>query len=330
MGRIDWIGEGKFPLVLAPMAGVTDPVYRTICKELGADVMVTEFVSAEGILRAWDRNRRYTQVPTAHRPLGVQLFGADGERMGMAARRVLENDAPDFIDINFGCPVPKVVGKNGGAALLKDIPLLVSVARGVVQAVGDDVAVTAKIRLGWDDQSLYAVDICRALEDVGVQVISVHGRTRAQQYSGRADWDMIEECAQAVQIPVIGNGDIATAERVAEIKRNYSVAGVMIGRAAMTNPWIFVEIKYYLQHGVNMPPRTVQDAWHMMLHHSRLAVDSQHYGDTLRCMSHMRSRLINYLKGFPGAKELRARLVRVETVEDLERIATEYSNSARP
>lgn len=222
-----------FPLFLAPMAGVTDPIFRTICKELGADVMVTEFVSAEGILQAWERNRRYTKIEESHRPIGIQLFGADGAHMGEAARIILDHEKPDFIDINFGCPVPKVVGKNGGSSLLKDLPLLASVAAGVVKAVGDRIPVTAKIRIGWDFQNLCAMDACRLLEDAGISMITIHGRTRSQQYSGAANWDIIDECARAMSVPVIGNGDIATAQAAAYVKENTAVSGVMIGRA----PW---------------------------------------------------------------------------------------------
>lgn len=222
-----------FPLFLAPMAGVTDPIFRTICKELGVDVMVTEFVSAEGILQAWERNRRYTKIENAHRPIGIQLFGADGNHMGEAARIILDHEKPDFIDINFGCPVPKVVGKNGGSSLLKDLPLLASVAGGVVKAVGERIPVTAKIRIGWDFQSLCAMDACRLLENEGISMITIHGRTRSQQYSGTANWDIIDECARAMSVPVIGNGDISTPQAVAYVKENTAVSGVMIGRAAM-------------------------------------------------------------------------------------------------
>ena len=191
--------------------------------------MVTEFVSAEGILQAWERNRRYTKIENAHRPIGIQLFGADGNHMGEAARIILDHEKPDFIDINFGCPVPKVVGKNGGSSLLKDLPLLASVAGGVVKAVGERIPVTAKIRIGWDFQSLCAMDACRLLENEGISMITIHGRTRSQQYSGTANWDIIDECARAMSVPVIGNGDISTPQAVAYVKENTAVSGVMIG-----------------------------------------------------------------------------------------------------
>lgn len=307
-----------FPLFLAPMAGVTDPIFRNICKELGVDVMVTEFVSAEGILQAWERNRRYTKIENAHRPIGIQLFGADGNHMGEAARIILDHEKPDFIDINFGCPVPKVVGKNGGSSLLKDLPLLASVAGGVVKAVGERIPVTAKIRIGWDFQSLCAMDACRLLENEGISMITIHGRTRSQQYSGTANWDIIDECARAMSVPVIGNGDISTPQAVAYVKENTAVSGVMIGRAAMENPWIFGDAKYYLLHGAMPPARDPQEKAALILRHARMALESRHYGDELHTMRHMRSRILVYTKGFPGAKEMRSRLVRVSSMPELE------------
>lgn len=303
------------------MAGVTDPVFRSICKELGADVVVTEFVSAEGVLQCWERNRRYTEFEEAHRPIGVQLFGADGTRMGEAAKIILDEQHPDFIDINFGCPVPKVVGKNGGSSLLKDLPTLASVARGVVQAVGNRVPVTAKLRTGWDSSSICAFDTCKILENEGISMITIHGRTRSQQYSGKADWDIIHQCATSISTPVIGNGDIRNPEMVQEIKNAKTVSGVMIGRAAMENPWIFKEISHYLKTGTLLEPTTPADKWALMLRHARLAVESGRYGDELHTMKFMRTRLIAYSRGFPKAKELRASLAKLETVAQLEALS---------
>lgn len=310
----------EFPLFLAPMAGVTDPIFRTICKELGADVMVTEFVSAEGILQAWERNKRYTAIQDFHRPIGIQLFGANGNHMGEAAKIILDHDRPDFIDINFGCPVPKVVGKNGGSSLLRDLPLLASVAAGVVKAVGNEIPVTAKIRIGWDAESVCAAETCRLLELEGISMITIHGRTRSQQYSGTADWDVIDACARTSSVPVIGNGDIATPQAVAQVKKNTAVSGVMIGRAAMENPWIFEDSTYFLNHGMMPPQRKPQDKINLILQHARMALDSRHYGDELHTIRHMRSRILAYTKGFPGAKEMRARLVRVASLHELETI----------
>lgn len=306
------------------MAGVTDFIFRGICKEMGADVMVTEFVSAEGIMQADERTRKYTEFSEGQRPVGVQLFGADGERMGEAARKIIDKGLaggkPDFIDINFGCPVNKVVSRNGGSSLLRDCPLLASVASGVAKAVGDDVPVTAKIRIGWDADSVNAVEVARTLEDCGMQAIAVHGRTRAQGYSGEADWETIDAVANAVSVPVIGNGDIATGEDLAKRKKDTAVSGVMIGRAAMQNPWVFREAKHFLETGNVMAPVPLEERWELILHHCRVAVESGRYGNERQTVVGMRGRLMAYCKGFPGAKDLRQRLCQVDsvmTVEDL-------------
>lgn len=303
------------------MAGVTDVVFRQICKELGADVMVTEFVSAEGIIQADERTRKYTEFTDEQRPVGVQLFGGDGQRMGEAAKKIIDWKRPDFIDINFGCPVNKVVAKNGGSSLLKDCPSLAAVAAGVVKGVNDEVPVTAKMRIGWDDRTVNAVEVCRILEDCGMQAIAVHGRTRSQGYSGDANWEVIDACARAVKIPVVGNGDIASGEDLARRKRETAVSGVMIGRAAMQNPWVFREAKHFLKTGETCVPVPLEERWQLVLRHCRLAVASARYGAERHAMMAMRARLMAYCKGFPGAKELRQRLARVESVAEVEDIA---------
>ncbi len=320
---LPWFQNGAFPLYLAPMAGVTDVVFRQICKELGADVMVTEFVSAEGILQRDDRTRKYTEFTEEQRPVGVQLFGGDGERMGEAAKKIIDWKRPDFIDITFGCPVNKVVAKNGGSSLLKDCPVLASVAAGVKKGVVGEVPVTAKIRIGWDDRTINAVEVCRILEDCGMEAIAVHGRTRAQGYSGEADWEIIDACARAVKVPVIGNGDIASGADLALRKNGTAVSGVMIGRAAMQNPWVFREAKHFLQTGETLPEIPLDERWALVLRHCRLAAASNRYGDERHTMMSMRSRLMAYCKGFPGAKELRQRLARVESIAEVESIAGE-------
>jgi tRNA-dihydrouridine synthase B len=318
---LPWFSDGKFPLYLAPMAGVTDVVFRQICKELGADVMVTEFVSAEGILQRDDRTRKYTEFDDSQRPVGVQLFGADGERMGEAAKKIIDWKRPDFIDINFGCPVNKVVARNGGSSLLKDCPLLASVASGVAKAVGDQVPVTAKIRIGWDQESINAVEVARTLEDCGMQAIAVHGRTRSQGYGGEACWNTIDAVARAVSVPVIGNGDISNGEDLARRKRETAVSGVMIGRAAMQNPWVFREAKHYLETGETLAPVPVEERWELVLRHCRLAVAGGKNGDERQTLIAMRSRLMAYCKGFPGAKELRQRLCQVISITQVEELA---------
>lgn len=305
------------------MAGVTDVVFRQICKELGADVMVTEFVSAEGIMVADDRTRKYTEFTDEQRPVGVQLFGGDGERMGEAARKVVDWKRPDFIDINFGCPVNKVVSKNGGSSLLKDCPLLESVASAVAKACEGIVPVTAKIRIGWDQESVNAVEVCKILEGCGMQAIAVHGRTRAQGYGGDANWEVIDACAQGVSVPVIGNGDVSSGADLAKRKETTAVSGVMIGRAAMQNPWVFREAKHYLETGETLPPVLLEERWELVIRHCRMSAESRRYGNERHAIMAMRSRLMAYCKGFPGAKELRQRLCKVESVAQVEEIAVD-------
>ncbi len=323
---LPFLNAASFPLYLAPMAGVTDVTFRGICKELGADVMVTEFVSAEGILQADERTRKYTEFEDVQRPVGVQLFGADGKRMGEAARKVADWKQPDFIDINFGCPVNKVVAKNGGSSLLKDCPLLASVASELVKA--SPVPVTAKMRIGWDSDHINAVEVARILEDTGIQALAIHGRTRAQGYTGLADWEVIAQCADAVKIPVIGNGDIATGQDVEKRRRETNVRGVMIGRAAMGHPWVFREAKHYLATGTHLPPVTAEERFMLMLRHTKLAVASNRYGDELRAMRAMRNRLMAYTQGLPGSKHLRVKFCQVESVMQLEDIAMNYLRAA--
>jgi len=324
IAMLPWFSDNQFPLYLAPMAGVTDVVFRTICKELGADVMVTEFVSAEGIIRQDDRTRKYTEFTEGQRPCGVQLFGGDGERMGEAAKKIIDWKQPDFIDINFGCPVNKVVAKNGGSSLLRDCGVLASVASGVAKAVGDQVPVTAKIRIGWDEKTINATEVCRTLEQEGMQAISVHGRTRAQSYRGLANWEVIDACAHAVNVPVIGNGDIQSGADVKLRRETTAVSGVMIGRAAMQNPWVFNEAKHYLSTGKQPEPVAVPERWKMIVNHCRMAVHSDRYGNERQSIMAMRSRLMTYCKGFPGAKPLRQRLCTVSSVSEVEDLASDY------
>ncbi len=321
---LHWFQDGKFPLYLAPMAGVTDVTFRQICKELGADVMVTEFVSSEGIVRRDDRTRKYTEFTEEQRPVGVQIFGADGKRMGEAAKKIIDWKRPDFIDINFGCPVNKVVSNNGGSSLLRDCPVLASVAEGVAKAVGDQVPVTAKIRVGWDSESINAPEVCRVLQESGMQAIGIHGRTRAQAYRGEANWDIIDEAARSVSVPVIGNGDISCGADIAKRKRETAVAGVMIGRAAMQNPWIFTEAKQFLETGEVPLPVPIVDRWRLIKRHCEMAVNSDRYGNERQTMMAMRSRLMAYCKGFPGAKPLRQRLCMVASLAEVEDLAGEH------
>lgn len=309
--------QDRFPLYLAPMAGVTDTIFRQLTKEYGVDVVVTEFVSAEGIFRKNERTLEYLEFVDGERPLGVQLFGADPAHLGEAARMVRDWKQPDFIDLNFGCPVSKVVGKNGGSSLLRDCPLLEKVASAVVQAVAP-FPVTAKIRIGWDENTVNAVTTARLLENCGVQAIAVHGRTKAQGYSGEANWDVIAQVAAAVKVPVIGNGDLGGAE---DVKRRMStgVRGAMIGRAAMSNPWIFREIKHFLATGEILPPPSLEAQWTHILRHCRWKIEKE--GSELHAMQSLRSRLMAYSRGMPEAKRLRERFSHVESLAEMNGIA---------
>jgi tRNA-dihydrouridine synthase B len=327
MKKIDyslpWFRE-NFPLYLAPMAGVSDKIFRQLCKDFGADVLTTEFVSAEGIFRRNERTREYLDFDEIERPIGVQLFGGNSEHMAEAACQVVDWVRPDFIDLNFGCPVNKVVAKNGGSALLKDCPTLASVAAAVVRAVAP-LPVTAKIRIGWDADSINAVRVARLLVDLGIAAITVHGRTRAQGYSGAADWEVIGEVAAAVPVPVIGNGDLTSAADVAKRCRETGIAGAMIGRAAMSAPWIFQQTKSYLASGVIVDSPNAASKWRLILRHCELVV--REWGADEPAIRSMRARLMAYSKGFPGSKMLREKFQHVSTLADVEAIAHEHLQS---
>ncbi len=310
-----------FPLYLAPMAGVSDKIFRQLCKEYGADVLTTEFVSAEGIFRRNERTREYLDFDEIERPIGVQLFGADAEHMAEAARQVVDWVQPDFVDLNFGCPVNKVVSKNGGSALLKDCPTLARVAAAVVRAIAP-MPVTAKIRIGWDADSINAARVARILAEAGISAITVHGRTRAQGYSGAADWNVIGEVAATVSIPVIGNGDLANAADVAKRRRETGIAGAMIGRAAMSAPWIFRQIKQYLATGEMVDPPSLRERWNLILRHCELAVRG--WGAEEPAIRSMRARLMAYSRSMPDAKRLREKFSHVSTLAEVEAIA-EYN-----
>jgi nifR3 family TIM-barrel protein len=318
---LPWFADGKFPLYLAPMASVSDKIFRQLCKHNGADVLITEFVSAEGIFRRNERTLEYLDFDEIERPLGVQLFGAHAEHMAEAARQVVDWVRPDFIDLNFGCPVNKVVARHGGSALLKDCPRLSAVADSVVRAVAP-LPVTAKIRIGWDANSINAPRVARILEDLGIAAIAVHGRTREQGYSGAADWNTIAEVVAAVAVPIIGNGDLATAADVAKRRAETGIAGAMIGRAAMSAPWIFGQIKHYLATGIVPPSPNPAAKWQRIKRHCHLTVAS--WGAEEPAIRSMRARLMAYSKGFPGGKLLRERFQHVSTLADIDRIADEH------
>ena len=306
-------------LFLAPMAGVTNTVFRSLCKDLGADVLTTEFVSAEGILHRNERTSRYLEFLSAERPLGIQLFGADPARLAEAVKAVAEWVSPDFIDLNFGCPVNKVVSRNGGSALLKDCPLLARVAREVVAAAGS-LPVTAKIRIGWDSRSVNALETARILEGEGISRLAVHGRTKEQGYTGEADWQVIGAVADAVKIPVIGNGDIDSAAVALQRLKQTNVSGLMIGRAAMCHPWIFREIRSAMDGGGAPEAVTLGVKWEFIFEHTRREVEWWGGKEELAIRS-MRARFMSYTRGLPGGARLRERLQQVTSEESLRTIA---------
>ena len=304
-------------LFLAPMAGVTNTIFRQICLDHGADVLTSEFVSAEGILHRNSRTQEYLDFDERERPVGVQLFGASPDALAEAARHVIDWVRPDFIDLNFGCPVNKVVSKHGGSALLRDCPLLERVARAVVRAAAP-LPVTAKIRIGWNAETINATTTSRILEQAGIQRLAVHGRTKDQAYSGEADWNVIAEVADVVEIPVIGNGDIATGADALKRTRETRVAGLMIGRAAMANPWIFQEIKATLSGETHEPPAD-EARWTLMIDHCRREVARR--GDERRAMHSLRARLMAYSRALPHAKALRTQFAKLESISQLEDLA---------
>jgi nifR3 family TIM-barrel protein len=283
--------------------------------------MVTEFVSAEGIFRKNARTMEYLDFDDCERPLGIQLFGGDPDHLGEAARMVRDWARPDFLDLNFGCPVNKVVCKLGGSALLRDTPLLERVARAVVCAAAP-CPVTAKIRIGWSNATINATTTARILEDSGVQAIAVHGRTKEQGYSGEADWDVIGQVVQAVRVPIIGNGDIQGAHDVAKRKAEKGVAGVMIGRGAMSAPWIFREIKQYLATGALLAPPPLEAQWALIRRHCVLAI--QQRGAERPAMHSMRTRLMAYSRGMPAARLLRGQFSQAESLAALDEIAASH------
>jgi tRNA-dihydrouridine synthase B len=318
-GSLPWFSS--FPLYLAPMAGVSDKIFRQLCKERGADVLVTEFVSAEGVFRRNQRTREYLDFDECERPIGVQLFGGNAEHMAEAAKQVVDWVRPDFIDLNFGCPVNKVVAKNGGSALLKDCPTLAAVAEAVVRAVAP-LPVTAKIRIGWDADSINAPRVAKILEETGIQAVAVHGRTRAQGYSGEADWRVIGEVVSAISIPVIGNGDLTSGADVIRRRAETNIAGAMIGRAAMSAPWIFDQVKHYFATGEHLPSPTIEEKWQLIHRHCQLAVEE--WGREGQAIRSMRARLMAYSKGFQNSKLLREKFQHIESLAELTEIAADH------
>lgn len=305
MVKIGSVELGDFPLLLAPMEDVSDPPFRALCKEQGCDMMYTEFISVEGLIRDADKSVQKLDIYPEERPIGVQIFGAEIDSM-MRAAEIVENARPEVLDINYGCPVKKVVCKNAGAGILRDIDGMVKLTKAVVDAT--DLPVTVKTRLGWDEETKYIVEVAERLQDVGIKAISIHGRTRQQMYKGEADWSLIAEVKNnpRIHIPVFGNGDIDSPQKAVEYKEKYGVDGIMIGRASIGNPWIFREIKHFMITGEELPPPTIDERVDAAKQHLKKSIEWK--GETLGILE-MRRHYSSYFRGYPGIKKYRSELV---------------------
>jgi nifR3 family TIM-barrel protein len=301
------------------MEDVSDPPFRYVCKQNGADLMYSEFISSEGLIRDAIKSRRKLDFFEYERPFGIQIFGGDEEAMAMSAG-IVDSVQPDLVDINFGCPVKKVVCKGAGAAVLKDIGLMTRLTAAVVK--GTALPVTVKTRLGWDDQSKNIEEVAERLQDVGIAALTIHGRTRAQLYKGEADWTLIARIKEnpRIRIPIFGNGDIESPEKALLYRDRYGVDGIMIGRAAIGYPWIFNEIKHYLDTGEHLPPPTIEQRCGAIRDH---LVRSLEWKGPVVGILEMRRHYTNYLKGFPHIKEFRNQLVQMKTVEEIEAVLLE-------
>ena len=311
--KIGNIDVGEFPLLLAPMEDVSDPPFRALCKEHGADIMFTEFISSEGLIRDADKSTMKLDIYDFERPIGIQIFGYDIESMRQAAE-ICERAKPEFIDINYGCPVKKVAKKGAGAGILQDIPKMVAMTKKIVKAT--NIPVTVKTRLGWDENSLHIVEVAERLQDVGIQAISIHGRTKKQMYKGDADWTLIGDVKNNpnMYIPVFGNGDVECPEKARQMKDKYGIDGIMIGRAAIGYPWIFNEIKHYLKTGIHLSKPNINDRVIACKQHLKHSIEWK--GETLG-LAEMKRHYTNYFKGIPHFKDYRIQMVTSESPDKI-------------
>ena len=302
-----------FPLLLAPMEDVSDPPFRALCKEQGADVVYTEFISSEGLIRNASKSTIKLDIYEKERPVGIQIFGAELDSM-LEAVDIVEQTGPDIIDINFGCPVKKVVCKNAGAGILRDIPLMVKLTEEIVKRT--KIPVTVKTRLGWDNDSIRIVEVAERLQDVGIKAISIHGRTRVQMYKGEADWRPIAQVKNnpRMQIPVFGNGDVSTPEAVKRMRDDFGLDGAMIGRASIGNPWFFAEVKHFLQTGNHLKQVDMNERVEAARRHLQMAIDWK--GEKLAVFE-TRRHYTNYFKGIPNFKDLRMKMVSSDSSEEV-------------
>ena len=316
MIKIGKIELGNFPLLLAPMEDVSDPPFRALCKRYGADLMYTEFISSEGLIRDAVKSRQKLDIYEKERPIGIQIFGSDIESMKKATE-ITEQSNPDIIDINYGCPVKKVACKGAGAGILQDIPKMVKMTAEIVKST--KLPVTVKTRLGWDEKTKYVVEVAERLQDVGIEAISIHGRTRKQMYKGNADWSLIAEVKNnpRLNIPVFGNGDIDSPEKAIEYKNRYGVDGVMIGRASIGNPWIFREIKHYIKYNTHMQRPSFIEKVEAVQEHLSSSVE---WKGTKLGVAEMKRHYANYFKGIANFKDIKTQLVTSNEIEELNEI----------
>jgi tRNA-dihydrouridine synthase B len=311
--KIADIELGDFPLLLAPMEDVSDPPFRALCKQHGADLMYTEFISSEGLIRDAAKSVRKLDIFEYERPVGIQIFGSNIESMRKATE-VTQGANPDIIDINYGCPVKKVAGKGAGAGILQDVPKMVEMTKEIVNST--HLPVTVKTRLGWDDNSKYIVEVAERLQDVGIKAISIHGRTRKQMYKGEADWSLISEVKNnpRMTIPVFGNGDINSPQKAVEYKNRYGVDGVMIGRASIGNPWFFNQVKHFIRTGEELPLPTINERVDVVRKHLEMSLEwkGEHEG-----IVEMRRHYANYFKGIRDFKPLRMKLVTTMETQEI-------------
>jgi tRNA-dihydrouridine synthase B len=322
IGNIDL---GEFPLLLAPMEDVSDPPFRYVCKQHGADMMYTEFISSEGLIRDAAKSRKKLDIFEYERPIGIQIFGSDIEHMREASE-ISSQAGPDLIDINYGCPVKNVACRGAGASLLQDIDKMVAMTKAVV--AGTHLPVTVKTRLGWDDSTKNVQEVAMRLQDVGIKALTIHGRTRAQMYKGQADWTLIREIKKnpLINIPIFGNGDIDSPEKAAAWRMEYGVDGMMIGRAAIGYPWIFREIKHYFKTGEHLDKPTFAERIDACRTH---LIKSIEWKGPKTGVFEMRRHYSNYFKGIENFKEYRMKLVTASTFEELEDILNELENNRR-
>jgi nifR3 family TIM-barrel protein len=305
MVKIRNIELGEFPLLLAPMEDVSDPPFRALCKKHGADLMYTEFISSEGLIRDAAKSIQKLDIYEYERPIGIQIFGADIESMKQAAA-IIEKTNPDILDINYGCPVKKVACKGAGAGILQDIPKMIKMTEEIVKSTS--LPVTVKTRLGWDENTKFVVDTAERLQDIGIEAISIHGRTRKQMYKGEADWTLIGEVKNnsRMKIPVFGNGDIDSPQKALQYKERYGVDGIMIGRATIGYPWFFNEVKHFMKTGETLPSPTISERVEVAKDHLLMSIRWK--GETLG-INEMKRHYTNYFKGIAHFKDYRSKLV---------------------